>query len=264
MNDITGYMLPYHEPEAYIRSINYPNTVTPDEAFHVIIKVCNKYYDSGCPADLYCKVTWTDRNQVLVDKRETVECYSCLSTVDIYFTAISEDMHLNIEVGHKSFQPPYNWVVDETRDITIVVVECEDEETKCIGTDLYKCVDGKWVLYKRGAPECMGDISIEGVVRDKIFRFPLGNTKIVIDEQTVYTDIDGFYHVESLPADTDISIQASKFLYLPVKLIRRYNTSGTYTVDIELIPLWFILLILGGGIGSYLYYEKTKEKEKYK
>ena len=248
----------YREPEAYIRSINYPNTVSPDEAFHVIIKVCNKYYDSGCPAELYCKVVWTDRDEILIDKRELVECYSCLSTVDLYFTAISEDMHLHIEVGHKSFKYPYNWVMDETRDITIVVVECENDETKCIGTTLYKCIDGKWNVIEQNSPNCIGEITVEGYIYDSLFKFPLYNTSVEISGQKTYTDHNGFYHIESLPVDTELHIIASKLGYLNNFKTVYYVEPGVYQVDMRLLPLYPLVLI-GYSIGLISVYHYRKK-----
>ena len=32
--------------------------------------------------------------------------------------------------------------------------ECTNNDTKCVGYDLYKCIDGSWVLWAKNSTEC--------------------------------------------------------------------------------------------------------------
>jgi len=42
----------------------------------------------------------------------------------------------------------------KSNTLRIVVKECEEGTTTCIGYDLYRCINGRWVLIKTNAPEC--------------------------------------------------------------------------------------------------------------
>ena len=44
-----------------------------------------------------------------------------------------------------------------------ILPECVEGETKCVGMDQYKCVNGRWVLYHQNSPVC-GEILCEGIV----------------------------------------------------------------------------------------------------
>lgn len=42
------------------------------------------------------------------------------------------------------------------KDIVVKEEVCTEGDTKCIGSDLYECINGQWQIVEEASPECIG------------------------------------------------------------------------------------------------------------
>ena len=88
----------------------------------------------GCESDADCPEGYTCVIQPGEKYGKCVEAYQKCET--------DEDCPPGLQCINGICQPPQ--------------VECKEGEHKCIGTDLYECRDGKWVLYQKNSTVCGG------------------------------------------------------------------------------------------------------------
>ena len=122
---------------------------------------------------------------------------------------------------------------------------CREGAYKCVGTDLYTCVNGKWMLTEEDSPYCVplpGITFISGTVRSALSNQPISgvevaakNTTVPGVEQITLTDENGYYKfVGILPGL--IYIRFSHPDYLPCRIDTTLTAETPLRVDVKLEP----------------------------
>jgi len=207
-------------PKAKIKNLNYPTSAQAGEQIKIIYEV----YNTGrCPARLFGRIRDKDTGKIISGTTWETDV-PCNKKVQVTTRMVlSRTLNATIEVGH-------NGTIDDRRDIRIIVSipspppECTEGETKCVGYDLYKCINGKWQLVESNSEQC-------GYVPPECTE---GETKCV--GYDLYKCINGKW-----------------------QLVERNSTQCGYTPPappppIPTIPQWAIYGLLGLGAVSIVVY----------
>ena len=207
-------------PKAEIRNLNYPTSAQAGEQITITYEVYNV---GGCPAKFFGRIRDKDTGKIISGSTWQTDV-PCGKKVRVTTRMVlSRTLNATIEVGH-------NGTIDDRRDIRIIVSipspppECTEGETKCVGYDLYKCINGKWQLVESNSEQC-------GYVPPECTE---GETKCV--GYDLYKCINGKW-----------------------QLVERNSTQCGYTPPappppIPTIPQWAIYGLLGLGAVSIVVY----------
>jgi len=75
--------------------------------------------------------------------------------------------------------------------------ECTEGETKCVGNDLYKCINGKWSLFEANSPQCAAPPIGTGVCVE-------ATDSLTGNPVTAWIYVDGDYTARSTPECLDL------------------------------------------------------------
>jgi hypothetical protein len=144
--------------------------VAPTETFNINIRIINQ---NACPSDSFTiksvcmghtKTLGTGTIGAAGTPAGTVDRSYPVTAQDLAGKTFTQDEYLapcTIQVYNGAGQLTNTWPWPAAPYTIAVLVggpppQCTEDATKCVGTDLYTCVGGQWLLSEANSPQCSG------------------------------------------------------------------------------------------------------------